>query len=325
MRSLLEVRDLKVAYQLKEGILPVVNGISFSVRAGETVGIVGESGCGKSVTALSIMGLIDAPGKIDAGNISFCGEELLDKDRHEMRKIRGSQIGMIFQEPMTSLNPLLTVGEQISEVVRFHQKMDRRRARDQAVKLLKYVGIPAPEKRIDEYPHQFSGGMRQRVMIAIVLSCNPKLLIADEPTTALDVTIQAQILQIMKQLNTEKGMTILLITHDLGIIAEMAERVIVMYAGEIVEEAHVRTIFKEARHPYTKGLLASIPQLASGKQRLTAIPGSVPRPTDYPLGCRFHPRCPDAREVCRGFSPPLRQLGDGRRIKCWMRTTEYYV
>lgn len=323
MSALLEVRDLKTSFHLKEGIVPAVDGVSFSVWKGESVGIVGESGCGKSVTALSIMGLLDYPGKIDAGSISFCGEELLKKNRHEMRKIRGSQISMIFQEPMTSLNPLLTIGEQISEVIRFHQKLDRRRAREQAVGLLKYVGIPAPEKRIGEYPYQFSGGMRQRVMIAIALSCNPKLLIADEPTTALDVTIQAQILQIMKQLNEEKGMAILMITHDLGIIAEMTQRVIVMYAGGIVEEAETRTILKEARHPYTKGLLASIPQLTSGKQRLDTITGTVPRPTEYSLGCRFHPRCPDVRDVCRRLKPPLRQISDCRRVKCWMETAEY--
>jgi len=316
---LLEVRNLRTHFRTEEGVVPAVDGVSFHVNRGETLGIVGESGCGKSVTSLSIMRLVpNPPGEIAGGEIIFQGENLLAKSEREMRRIRGNEIAMIFQEPMTSLNPVYTVGDQIAEAIELHQGLSRREALAKAVEMLRLVGIPSPEQRVREYPHQMSGGMRQRVMIAMALSCNPKLLIADEPTTALDVTIQAQILELMKELREKIGMAIMLITHDLGVIAEMAERVIVMYAGKVVEEADVFALFRRPLHPYTEGLLHSIPRLDQPKgQKLHVIEGVVPNPLNMPTGCRFHPRCPYATDRCRAEEPALEQVEPGRFTACW--------
>lgn len=323
MERLLVVRDLRTYFYTREGTVPAVDGVSFDVKKGETVAIVGESGSGKSITALSILGCVPSPpGRIESGEIVFEGENLLGKSKKEMRKIRGNEISMIFQEPMTSLNPVYTVGRQLSEVFEVHHGMKRKQGLEKAAELLKMVGIPSPEERVKQYPHQMSGGMRQRVMIAMALACNPKLIIADEPTTALDVTIQAQILELMKDMKKETGTSILMITHDLGVVAEMAERVIVMYAGKVIESATVREIFKNPKHPYTMGLLASMPSMGAKSERLTTIEGSVPRPTEFPKGCRFNPRCEFAKEVCRDYEPPLRETG-GRCISCWMGTQEY--
>ena len=318
---LLEVKGLKTYFFTSDGVVPAVDGITYHVDKGETLGIVGESGCGKSVTSLSVMRLIpDPPGKITAGQIFFEGENLLEKSGSEMRKIRGNQISMIFQEPMTSLNPVYTVGDQIAEAIELHQGLNRRDAMDKAVGMLKLVGIALPERRVKEYPHQLSGGMRQRIMIAMALSCNPKLLIADEPTTALDVTIQAQILELMKALKKELGMAIMLITHDLGVIAEMAQRVVVMYAGKIVEEADAISIFRSPLHPYTEGLLKSIPRLDRAKGRLHVIEGVVPNPLYMPEGCRFHPRCPYAMDICRAQEPDFVQVSEERQVACWLKS-----
>ena len=316
---LLEVRNLKTYFRTEEGLVPAVDGVSFHINRGETLGVVGESGCGKSVTSLSIMRLIpQPPGEIASGEIIFEGEDLLKKSEREMRRIRGNDIAMIFQEPMTSLNPVYTVGDQIAEAIELHQGLSRREALAKAVEMLRLVGIPSPEQRVKEYPHQLSGGMRQRVMIAMALSCNPKLLIADEPTTALDVTIQAQILELMKELREKIGMAIMLITHDLGVIAEMAERVVVMYAGKIVEEADVYSLFRRPYHPYTEGLLHSIPRLDQPKgTKLHVIEGVVPNPLNMPTGCRFHPRCPYATDRCRAEEPVLQEVEPGRFTACW--------
>ncbi len=316
---LLEVKDLKTYFYTSDGVVRAVDGVTFHIMRGETLGMVGESGCGKSVTSLSIMRLIpDPPGKIVHGQVIFEGEDLLKKSEAAMRRIRGNRISMIFQEPMTSLNPVYTVGDQIAEAIQLHQGLKRREAMEKAVEMLRKVGIPLPERRVHEYPHQMSGGMRQRVMIAMALSCNPQLLIADEPTTALDVTIQAQILELMKELKDEMKMAILLITHNLGVIAEMAQRVVVMYAGKLVEEADVRSIFRKPLHPYTEGLLNSIPRIDAPRARLHVIEGVVPNPLYMPPGCRFHPRCPYAEDICRREEPSLVQAGDGRWVACWM-------
>jgi len=318
-KNLVEVKDLKTYFYTEDGVVPAVDGVSLHVKRGETLGIVGESGCGKSVTSLSIMRLIpDPPGKIIDGTVLFEGDNLLTKSDSEMRKIRGNDISMIFQEPMTSLNPVYTVGDQIAEAIILHQGLSKRQAMEKAVDMLKLVGIPAPEQRVREYPHQLSGGMRQRVMIAMALSCNPKLLIADEPTTALDVTIQAQILELMKGLKQELDTAIMLITHDLGVIAEMAERVVVMYCGKIVEEADVFDLFANPMHPYTEGLLNSIPKLTTKKARLHVIEGVVPNPLNMPGGCRFHPRCPYAMDMCKEQQPEL-ELVNGHQVACWLR------
>ena len=315
---LLSVRNLKTHFYTEDGVVPAVDGISFDLERGGTLGIVGESGCGKSVTSLSIMGLIPSPpGKIVDGEIIFEGRDLTKLSEAEMRKIRGNDISMIFQEPMTSLNPVFTIGNQIMEAIMLHQKLDKAAARKKAIEMLSLVGIPSPEKRIDEYPHQLSGGMRQRVMIAMALSCNPKLLIADEPTTALDVTIQAQILDLMRALQKELGTAIIMITHDLGVIAELVDRVAVMYTGVIVESGDVETIFANPQHPYTQGLLASIPRLDMDVDRLQAIPGSVPTPGNFPKGCGFHPRCPFAKDICVAKRPPAFAVGDGHHAACW--------
>ncbi len=318
--ALVEVKNLTTCFWTDDGKVTACDNLSFNINRGETLGMVGESGCGKSVTSLSILRLVAwPPGRIVSGRILFDGEDLLTKTESEMRDIRGNKISMIFQEPMTSLNPVYTVGDQIAEAIRLHQGKERKEAWDQAVEFLRLVGIPLPERRVKEYPHQLSGGMRQRVMIAMALSCNPSLLIADEPTTALDVTIQAQILELMKKLKQDFGMSILLITHDLGVIAEMAERVVVMYAGRIVEEAAVDDLFTTPFHPYTKGLLDSIPRLDTARGRLHVITGTVPDLTRLPGGCAFHPRCPEARPKCREEAPPLEPLGgNGRQAACWL-------
>ncbi len=315
---LLAVDDLVTTFSTEEGLVTPVDGVSFTVERGETVGVVGESGCGKSVTSLSILRLVPSPpGRIAQGRILFEGQDLLTLSEREMRAIRGRDIAMIFQEPMTSLNPVFTCGDQILEALRRHQKVSATEARDQALELLHLVGIPLPEQRLGAYPHQLSGGMRQRIMIAMALCCHPRLLIADEPTTALDVTIQAQILDLLRHLKKQLSMAVLLITHDLGVVAETAERVVVMYAGKVVEEAPVRTLFHAPRHPYTEGLLRSIPRLDERRESLPVIEGMVPNLLDLPSGCRFHPRCPRAERRCREEAPALRSLGEGHRVACW--------
>jgi len=317
---LLEVANLKTSFFTDEGVAQSVDGVSFSVDRGEILGIIGESGCGKSVSALSVLQLIASPpGKILGGTILFEGEDLLKKNSSAMRKIRGNDIAMIFQEPMTSLNPVYTIGNQISENIISHQNLGRRAARKQAIAMLERVGIPSPEKRIDEYPHQLSGGMRQRAMIAMALSCHPKLLIADEPTTALDVTIQAQILEIIKKLRQESDMAVIMITHDLGVIAELADKVAVFYAGKVVETADVRSIFRDPQHPYTQALYNSIPKLADSRmQRLEVIPGAVPNPLNFPPGCRFHPRCKHAIDLCRQKEPQLEEVSGNHSVRCFI-------
>jgi oligopeptide transport system ATP-binding protein len=318
--QLIQIKNLKSVFHTEDGVFTAIDGVSFSINRGEVLGVVGESGCGKSVTSLSIMRLIpDPPGKIVSGEILFEGEDLLKKGEQEMRKIRGNDISMIFQEPMTSLNPVFTCGAQIAEAIELHQGLNRKEAMVKTIEMLELVGIPLPERRVHEYPHQLSGGMRQRVMIAMALSCNPKLLIADEPTTALDATIQAQILELMKKLKREFEMAIMLITHDLGVIAEMAERVVVMYAGKVVEEADVSSLFRKPLHPYTEGLLSSIPRLDGSKERLHTIEGVVPNPLQMPKGCRFNPRCPYAMDICRLQEPPLVKVGENHLAACWLR------
>lgn len=322
-QSLLSVKDLKTYFYTDDGVIPAVDGVSFDLERGSTIGIVGESGCGKSVTSLSILGLIpQPPGKIVGGQILFEGQDLLKLSEPELRQIRGNEIAMIFQEPMTSLNPVFTVGFQISEAIIRHQGFSKAEAREKSIEMLRLVGIPSPEKRVDDYPHHMSGGMRQRVMIAMSLSCNPKLLIADEPTTALDVTIQAQILDLMRELQKNLGTAIMMITHDLGVIAELVEKVVVMYTGKVVETADTHAIFKSPRHPYTIGLLNSIPRLDGSGERLETIPGTVPVPGNFPEGCGFHPRCPFAQELCVGVFPPAFVVADGHKVACW-RVVDY--
>jgi peptide/nickel transport system ATP-binding protein len=321
-RPLLEVRDLRTHLFTKRGVVPAVNGINFQAMPSQCVGIVGESGSGKSMTALTLMRLLPPIGRIVTGDIILEGEGLLAKSEDEMRHIRGNRMSMIFQEPMTSLNPVFTVGDQIAETLMLHQRLDRRAALARAVEMLRRVGIPDPDQRIRNYPHQMSGGMRQRVMIAIALSCNPRVLIADEPTTALDVTIQAQILDLLHQLREEMHTTIILITHDLGVIAELADQVIVMYAGRIVERADVATLFARPGHPYTEGLLQAMPSLTETSHRLRTIEGTVPSPAAMPAGCPFHPRCPYVRDLCRKHEPPLLDIGNGQMAACW-RHTDY--
>jgi len=314
---LLEVDGLVTVFHTDDGVVQAVNGVSFRVEAGKTLGVVGESGCGKSVTAFSIMRLIPSPpGRILAGAVRLRGRDLLQIDEDAMRRLRGNEISMIFQEPMTALNPVYTVGDQIAEAVRLHQKVGKAEAKNRAIEMLEHVGIPAPRQRVDEYPHQLSGGMRQRVMIAMALSCNPAVLIADEPTTALDVTIQAQILELLKRLQAEMGMAIILITHDLGVVAGTADDVVVMYAGRVVESAPVGDLFAAPRHPYTIGLLESIPRLSDRKDRLSVIPGTVPSPTAFPPGCPFHPRCPFQAERCRVEVPVLEPATAGHLVRC---------
>lgn len=317
---LLEIRDLHTHFVTDAGTVRAVDGVSLTVRKGETLGIVGESGCGKSVTALSVLRLIpNPPGKIVGGTITLDGRNLLTLPENEMRKVRGGSISMIFQEPMTSLNPVFTVGDQIAEGIRLHQRLSKRESWSKAIEMLRLVRIPDPDRRVKEYPHQMSGGMRQRVMIAMALSCNPHLLIADEPTTALDVTIQAQILELLSQLKTELGMAVMLITHDLGVVADTAARVAVMYAGRVVEEAPVLELFSDPRHPYTQGLLNSIPRIEKSERRprLQAIPGMVPDLLDLPRGCKFQARCAKVFDACRGDEPPLKAVGSADHfVRC---------
>ena len=322
--AVLEVEDLKTHFFTPVGVVRAVDGVSYSVRRGETLGVVGESGCGKSVTALSIMRLVASPpGRIVGGAVRLDGRDLLSLNEREMEDVRGNHISMIFQEPMTSLNPLFTVGKQIGESVAFHQGLSKRDAADKAIEMLKRVSIPEPERRAKSYPHQMSGGMRQRVMIAMALSCNPKVLLADEPTTALDVTIQAQILDLMRELQETTGTAIVLITHDMGVVAENADRVVVMYAGRKVEEAEADTLFDTPGHPYTRGLLGSIPHLddaalAGGKRRrLEEIKGLVPSLARLPQGCSFAPRCGFATDECRALIPPLLEHRPGHHVACW--------
>jgi peptide/nickel transport system ATP-binding protein len=320
---LLEVRNLQTHFDTEGGVYRAVDGVSFSVRANRTLGIVGESGCGKSVTSLSIMGLVAKPaGRVAGGEVLFKGENLLLKSPAEMEDLRGSALAMIFQEPMTSLNPVYRVGDQISEGLVRHKGLTRAAARARSIEMLKLVRIPSAETRVDAYPHEMSGGMRQRVMIAMALACEPDLLIADEPTTALDVTIQAQVLDLMRDLRARTGAGMILITHDLGVIAEMADEVAVMYAGKIVEMADVEAIFGDAQHPYLLGLLASVPRLDESRARLTAIEGMVPAPDQMPRGCRFSPRCPLADARCRGEEPPLREISPRHVVACWKAPVE---
>jgi oligopeptide transport system ATP-binding protein len=323
MTHLLEVRDLKTYFYTSDGVLPAVDGVSLDIGKGETLGVVGESGCGKSVTSLSIMRLVASPpGRHVGGRILFRGQDLTARSEAEMQRIRGNDIAMIFQEPMTSLNPVYTVGNQIAEAMVLHQGLSLRAAYARVEELLLLVGVPDPGRRVREYPHRLSGGLRQRAMIAMALSCSPALLIADEPTTALDVTIQAQILELLKRLKSELGMAIMLITHDLGVIAEMAERVIVMYAGKVVEEAPVRDLFRRPLHPYTEGLLTCIPRIDQPPGKLRVIDGTVPNPLDFPAGCRFGPRCPHALDICVLEEPQLVRQGS-TRVACHLRSGEY--
>ena len=322
--KILEVKGLKTFFHTEAGTVKAVNDVSFSIEKGKTLGIVGESGCGKSMTSLSIMGLIDKPGKIEGGSIIFEGEDLLKKKEDEMRKIRGKKIAMIFQEPMTSLNPVFTVGKQITEALMLHEKgMTKQKAKEKAIEMLKMVHIPLPEKRFKEYPHQLSGGMRQRVMIAMALCCNPELLICDEPTTALDVTIQAQILELINKLKEKTGTSVMMITHDLGVIAEVADDVMVMYAGKVVEHATGDQIFDSPMHPYTYGLMNCIPKLDDDDSKeLSVIKGTVPSYDDMPKGCAFCPRCAEAMEICKTRMPRLAEV-DGRYVRCFKYTDEY--
>ena len=321
---LLSVENLQTHFLTFEGVAKAVDNVTFHLDEGETLGLVGESGCGKSVTALTILRLIkEPPGRIAGGRAVFKGQDLLTLSPLKMRQIRGNRISMIFQEPMTSLNPVYTVGDQIAEMFVYHRHMGRKEGWEQAVEMLRKVQIPSPKKRAHEYPHQLSGGMRQRAMIAMALACDPEVLIADEPSTALDVTIQAQILDLMIQLKQDSGAAILMITHDLGVIAETAQRVVVMYAGKVVEEAPTVQLFEEPLHPYTQGLLRSLPRIGHrakhGRERLAEIQGVVPSLYELPEGCTFHPRCGEATEVCRGQVPELQDLSQGRRVSCWQR------
>ena len=322
--NLLEVKNLKTYFFTDGGVVKSVDDVSFNVKPGKTLGVVGESGCGKSITSLSIMQLVETPpGKIVGGEIIYNGENLLDKDKDEMRKIRGGEIAMIFQEPMTSLNPVFTVGQQIMEALMIHTDMDKTKAKERAIEMLKLVRIPLAEKRFNEYPHQLSGGMRQRVMIAMALSCNPKLLICDEPTTALDVTIQAQILDLINELKEKLGTSIMMITHDLGVIAEVADDVMVMYAGKIVEYGTADQIFETPMHPYTHGLMNCIPKLNDEEEtRLHVIPGMVPSPDRMPKGCAFCPRCSEAKKICEEKMPELMEV-NVQKVRCFKYTSEW--
>ena len=319
---LLEVKNLETEFRVKRGQVKAVNGVSFEVEKGEILAVVGESGSGKSVTSLSIMGLIRDPGKIVGGQILFNGEDLLKKSTREMEQIRGDRISMIFQEPMTSLNPVYRIKDQIMENILTHEKVSKEEALKRSIEMLDLVSIPAPERRAYDYPHQMSGGMRQRVMIAMALSCHPELLIADEPTTALDVTIQAQILDLINRLRKKLGMAVLLITHDLGVVAETADRVVVMYCGRVVEQAKVLDLFTDPKHPYTRGLLDSIPKLDEDRKRLYMIKGIVPDPTHLPKGCAIADRCDHCMEKCREHMPALVDQGNGRKVRCFLESDE---
>lgn len=317
MPPLLAIENLQTFFFTKNGLIKALNGVDLCIEAGETLALVGESGCGKSLTALSLLRLVPEPGKIVGGEIRFDGRDLLRMPIEEMRRVRGNRIGMVFQEPMTSLNPVLRIGEQVAEVLRLHQGHDRGHAAAEAVNLLGQVGLPAPGDRARDYPHQLSGGMRQRVMIAMALACNPQLLIADEPTTALDVTIQAQIMELLAKAKTARGMATLLITHDLGVVAQHADRVAIMYAGRIMESAPVLELFANPCHPYTRGLLACVPKLGEKRRRLTPIEGTIPAPGQVPEGCPFFDRCPEAFAPCRGELPQLIEVSPGHKVRCW--------
>jgi oligopeptide/dipeptide ABC transporter ATP-binding protein len=322
LSKILDVSNLRTYFFSTGKVIPAVDGVSFHINRGETLCVVGESGCGKSVTSLSIMRLIPVPpGRYVSGEIIFNGEDLLKKSESQMRSIRGNAISMIYQEPMTSLNPVFTIGMQIMESIKLHKGLSNKEAKEKAIEMLSLVGMSNPSRRLKEYPHQLSGGMRQRVMIAMGLCCQPQLLIADEPTTALDVTIQAQILDLMRKLKQELRMTILFITHDLGVVAEMADRVIVMYGGKIVEEANVNDIFARPLHPYTAGLLTCIPKLDEERKKLNVIKGVVPSPNDFPPGCRFHPRCPYTQEICLKEEPLLRNIGNSK-VACHLTSNK---
>ena len=323
--ALLQVKNLRTSFSTAEGVVHAVDNVSFNVRRGEAVALVGESGCGKSVTAMSIMRLVATPGRITAGEIRFKGRDLVQIPEKEMRNVRGNDIAMVFQEPMTSLNPVFKIGAQVAEAIRIHRKVSKKEAWKQAGEMLDLVSIPDPVKRLDDYPHQLSGGMRQRVMIAIALSCDPELLIADEPTTALDVTIQAQIMELLAGLQKKLGLAILLITHDLGVVAEFCERVIVMYTGRVVEEAPVHALFANPAHPYTRGLLKSLPSVIKDEAphgRLPTIAGMVPSLNALPPGCKFNPRCPDVMEICLGREPALMVVGEGQSARCYLHGDE---
>ena len=319
---LLEVKDLETEFKVKRGTVKAVNGVSFEVDKGEILAVVGESGSGKSVTSLSVMGLIRDPGRVAGGEILFNGENLLKKSTKEMQAVRGDKISMIFQEPMTSLNPVYRVKDQIMETILTHTTMNKKEALKRAIEMLDLVGIPAPEQRVNDYPHQMSGGMRQRVMIAMALACDPELLIADEPTTALDVTIQAQILDLINRLREKLGMAVLLITHDLGVVAETADKVVVMYCGRVVEQATVEQLFTKPLHPYTQGLLDSIPKMDEDRERLYMIKGIVPDPLHLPKGCSFADRCDKCMEKCREHMPKLSVTEDGRKVRCFLVSDE---
>jgi oligopeptide/dipeptide ABC transporter ATP-binding protein len=316
--ALLEISELDVSFFTRGGVVPAVRGVDLTIAPGQTLALVGESGSGKSVTALAILGLVDPPGRIVGGSIRFAGQELTRLPRAELRRIRGRRIGMVFQEPMTSLNPVFTVGDQVGEVLRIHLGLTKREVRDRVIELLRLVGIPAPERRIDNHPHELSGGMKQRVMIAMALACKPDLLIADEPTTALDVTIQAQILDLLARLQAELGMAILLITHNLGVVAHFARDVTVMYAGKVVERAPVRELFAQPAHPYTRALLRALPRPGAEHARLEAIAGTVPSPLEYPGGCAFADRCPEVLPRCAGEQPPAENVGADHTAACWL-------
>lgn len=319
---LLEVNDLETEFKVKRGTVKAVNGVSFAVDKGEILAVVGESGSGKSVTSLSVMGLIRDPGRVAGGEILFNGENLLKKNTKEMQAVRGDKISMIFQEPMTSLNPVYRIKDQIMETILTHTTMNKKEALDRAIQMLDLVGIPAPEQRVNDYPHQMSGGMRQRVMIAMALACDPELLIADEPTTALDVTIQAQILDLINRLREKLGMAVLLITHDLGVVAETADKVVVMYCGRVVEQATVEQLFTKPLHPYTQGLLDSIPKMDEDRERLYMIKGIVPDPIHLPKGCSFADRCDKCMDKCREHMPKLAETEDGRKVRCFLVSDE---
>jgi oligopeptide/dipeptide ABC transporter ATP-binding protein len=315
----LEVRNLRTYFHTDEGVIPAVDGVDFTLKKGKTLCVVGESGCGKSVTAFTVMRLIPMPpGKVESGEVLYNGKNLVKFTENEMREIRGNEIAMIFQEPMTSLNPVYTIGNQIVEAIIIHQKVKPKEARKRAIKMLEKVGLPDAPKRVDEYPHQMSGGMKQRVMIAMALSCNPEVLIADEPTTALDVTIQAQILDLLKHLKETEGMSIMLITHDLAVVSEVADEVLVMYASKVVENAGVNEVFNDPKHPYTQGLIKAIPQLGNRVDRLNEIPGQVPKPQNYPKGCHFADRCPHVMDICRLKDPGMTEVGNGHLVSCFL-------
>ena len=318
-KPVLEVKNLKTSFFTDDGVVPAVDDVSFHINAGEIVGVVGESGCGKSITSLSIMGLVPTPpGKIVGGEILLNGEDLTKASEKRMRQIRGNEVAMIFQDPMSSLNPVFTIGNQMIEAIELHKKLGKNKAKQRAIEYMKLVGLPRPEELLNEYPHQLSGGMRQRIMIAMAMVCEPKLLIADEPTTALDVTIQAQILKLMKNLNENYQTSIMLITHDLGVVAQVCERVIVMYSGKVVEEGDVKSIFNDPKHPYTKGLIKSVPNVKKRAEKLYSIPGNVPKPGSIKQGCRFHARCEHVMERCISENPTLRQVENGQKVSCFL-------